>query len=269
MWVAPKLTGGLGNRLFQYAAAAGAAEKWDREVIFYSPACQSTNHGPIGAIFSMFPQVRITHEVTPVLEYGEPPRTCYKYIAFDSAQDKNALIAGYRQNPKYFPKEIKPDWTSALGETQKIIQRLAGLTTMEQRRQTYALHVRLGDYKVLPHHQVDLSKYYRTCLERVPTGSRVIVFSDEPDVCRNLFTNILTQRGLRAAMAVTSSDVESLYEMSLCLGGTICANSTFSWWGAWFAHQNGAAWATFPSSTGNGQPDPVGHYPEWAMIVPV
>ena len=269
MWVAPQLSGGLGNRLFQYAAAAGAAEKWDREVVFYSPACQSSPHGPIGTIFRMFPHVRVVGKSDSLAEYKEADRRLYDYRPFDSAPDKNALIIGYRQNPKYFPKEIKPDWASALGEAQEIIQRLAGLSTIEQRRHTYALHVRLGDYKVLPHHQVDLSKYYRACLERIPTGCRVIVFSDEPDVCRNLFMNILTQRGLRATMSVTSSDVESLYEMSLCLGGTICANSTFSWWGAWFAHQNGAAWATFPSSTGNGQPDPVGHYPEWAMIVPV
>jgi len=269
MWVAPQLSGGLGNRLFQYAAAAGAAEKWGREVVFYTPECQYSPHGPIGALFRMFPQVRLVDKSDSLAEYKEPTRLFYQHRPFDSAPDKNALILGYRQNPKYFPKEIKPDWTSALGGTEEIIQRLAGLTTIEQRRRTYALHVRLGDYKVLPHHQLDLSKYYAACLERVPTGSTVIVFSDEPDVCRNLFMNILTQRGLRATMSATSSDVESLYEMSLCLGGTICANSTFSWWGAWFAHQNGAAWATFPSSTGNGQPDPVGHYPEWGLIVAV
>jgi hypothetical protein len=217
----------------------------------------------------MFPHVRVVDKSDSLAEYKEPTRGCYKYTAFDSAPEANTLIIGYRQNPNYFPKEVKPDWASALGEAQQIIQRLAGLSTIEQRRHTYALHVRLGDYKVLPHHQVDLSKYYRACLERIPTGCRVIVFSDEPDVCCNLFMNILSQRGLRATMAVTSSDVESLYEMSLCLGGTICANSTFSWWGAWFAHQNGAPWATFPSSTGNGQPDPVGHYPEWGTVVSV
>ena len=94
MWVAPQLSGGLGNRLFQYAAAAGAAEKWDREVVFYSPACQSSPHGPIGAIFRMFPQVRHVDKSDSLAEYKEPDRRFYDYRPFDSAPDKNALILG-------------------------------------------------------------------------------------------------------------------------------------------------------------------------------
>lgn len=269
MWVAPKLTGGLGNRMFQYAAAAGAAEKWDREVVFYSPACQSNNHGPIGSIFRMFPHVRLVHEATSFVEYGEPPHWCYEYIPFDPEPDANVLTSGYRQSPKYFPKEVKPDWDSAVGSgALKWIETLAGLT-VDQRHQTYAVHVRLGDFKELAHHQIDLTNYYRKAFERIPHGSRIHLFSDDPQLCRHLFMDYVAQMNLRFSFAVTSSDVESLYEMSLCLGGTICGNSTFSWWGAWFAHENGAAWATFPSSTGNGQPDPTNHYPEWATIVQV
>jgi hypothetical protein len=269
MWVAPKLTGGLGNRLFQYAAAAGAAEKWDREVVFYSPACQSSPHGPIGAIFRMFPQVRHVESCDLLTEYKEMPRGCYEYIPFNPEPETNLLTSGYRQSYKYFPKEIKPDWDSAIGaEARKKIETLAGLT-IDQRKQTYAVHVRLGDFKTLAHHQLDLTKYYGEAFERIPHGSRIHLFSDEPDLCRHLFMDYIAQMNLRFSLAVTSSDVESLYEMSLCLGGTICANSTFSWWGAWFAHQNGAAWATFPSSMGPGLPTPTSYYPEWGTIVPV
>ena len=75
------------------------------------------------------------------------------------------------------------------------------------------------------------------------------------------------EKNIRLGMAVTNSDLESLYEMSLCLGGTITANSTFSWWGAWFAHAAGAAWATYPSSMGQGQPEPVDLFPEWGDVI--
>ena len=33
-WVAPRLTGGLGNRLFEFAAALGLAEKYKKPCIF-------------------------------------------------------------------------------------------------------------------------------------------------------------------------------------------------------------------------------------------
>ena len=269
MWVAPHLTSGLGNRLFQYAAAAGAAERWKRELVFYMPACDTSPHGPMSSILRMFPGVKIVEEpVAELQEYPEPGRRFYEYIPLGPVPYVNSLVKGFRQSPLYFPSQIRPDWDSALGpETRRRIEKLASLHTMNGRTATYAIHVRLGDYKHLKHHQVDLSKYYSMALERIPRNSRLHVFSDEPDICRDLFRGAAIQKGFQLTLAVTHSDVESLYEMSLCLGGTICANSTFSWWGAWFAHENGAAWATFPDSMGAGQPEPVDFYPEWATIL--
>jgi hypothetical protein len=272
MWVSPALSSGLGNRLFQLAAAAGAAERWGYSLVFYLPACKDSPHGPIASIFKMFPGIRLMEEAVSVTELTEPPRHFYNYIPImlPAVHTGHILVKGFRQSPLYFPKELRPDWDSALGGAliRRKVDALAGLTDIAERQRTYALHLRLGDYRLLPHHQVELAHYYDKALARLPAGARLHLFSDEPNACAKLFNSICSARQLQMSMAVTASDVESLYEMSLCLGGTITANSTFSWWGAWFAHQNGAAWATYPDSMGNGQPEPTDFVPEWGIVLP-
>jgi hypothetical protein len=270
MWVASSLTSGLGNRLFQFAAAAGAAELWGCEVVFYLPACKESPHGPIASIFRLFPSIRIIDTQESYKELSEPPRRFYQYIPLGPRPPADhTLIHGFRQSPLYFPKELIPNWDSALGGPilRKKVETLAGLHTDAARKETYAVHVRLGDYKHLPHHQVDLSLYYSRALAKIPDGSRLHLFSDEPDISRNFFQGLAKR--LRITIAATNSDIDSLYEMSLCLGGTITANSTFSWWGAWFAHSAGSAWATYPDSMGNGQPEPEDFFPEWGTVIKV
>lgn len=265
MWVAPALTSGLGNRLFQLAAAAGAAEQWGYELVISLAACKESPHGALASIFRMFPSIRVIQDIDNSIELKESARGFYTYIPIWPPPGSNCLVSGFRQSPKYFPLRFEPDWTSALGGPllRKKVEQLAGLESMAERKRTYAIHIRLGDYRLLPHHQVDLMKYYEAALKRLPVDARLHIFSDEPNACCGLFA------GYKTTMAVTASDVESLYEMSLCLGGTITANSTFSWWGAWFAHEAGAAWATYPSSMGKGQPEPIDLVPSWGITLTV
>jgi hypothetical protein len=164
-----------------------------------------------------------------------------------------------------------PNWGSALGGpfVRGWIEKDAGLCDPVERARTVSLHVRLGDYLKLPHHQVDLGQYYATALKRLKAGQRLHIFSDEPERCASQFAGFAAGHGISFTVAKVRSDVESLYEMSLCLGGNITANSTFSWWGAWFAHAAGSPWATYPSNWGRGMPEPTDLFPEWATVIPV
>lgn len=276
-WLAPCLGSGLGNRLFQHAAAAGLAEKWNKQLCFLISRCRESPHGAIATIFRMFPDVPIVDFSESYLEFKEQPRGFYDYCPFGmNGPTEPVVLQGFRQSPLYFPTKdnhhmIIPNWDSALGGhlVRRLIEKDAGLDTPEKRTNTVSIHVRLGDYRVLSHHQIDLNKYYQTCLKKMKPGSRLHLFSDEPELCSHQFALYASQNGLSFTVAKPRSDVESLYEMSLCLGGNIVANSTFSWWGAWFAHESGSPWATFPDKWGNGMPDPTDLFPEWGTVVSV
>jgi hypothetical protein len=271
-WVAPALTSGLGNRLFQHAAARGLAEKLGRPVVFLSTRCKESPHGPIASLFRMFPQIPLIESEQPFTELMEPQKGYYTYFPLE-VKDGPIVVHGFRQSPKYFPKDVsmlQPDWDSALGGpvVRRMIEKEAGLTPEECKR-TVSVHMRMGDYLSLPHHQVELGKYLMNALERVPRKGRIHFFSDEPEKCGLYVRSYALAHGLDFTIAKVRSDVESLYEMSLCQGGNIVANSTFSWWGAWFAHQAGSPWATYPSSFGRGMPKPQDLFPEWGTVIPV
>lgn len=272
-WVAPALTSGLGNRLFQHAAAQGLAEKLGRKVIFLSARCKESPHGCIASLFRMFPDVTLSESSETFTELLEPQRGYYTYFPLKDTPGP-IVVHGFRQSPTYFPKNLgllHPDWDSALGGpvVRRMLENAAGLTTLEQRQRTVSVHMRMGDYLVLPHHQVQMGKYLMEALRKIPSKSRIHFFSDEPEKCGLYVQSYAVSHGLEFTTALVRSDVESLYEMSLCLGGSITANSTFSWWGAWFAHQAGSPWATYPSSFGKGMPVPQDLFPEWGTVIPV
>ena len=274
-WLAPSLGSGLGNRLFQHAAAAGLAEKWGKPLKFLISRCAESPHGPIATVFRMYPRVPLIDVSDAYVEFKEPPRGYYDYSPFsDTGPQGGVVLQGFRQSPLYFPKDLallQPDWDSALGGSlvRTLIERDAGLATPEERARTVSLHVRLGDYTKLAHHQVDLGGYYQRSLMKVRPGSRIHLFSDEPERCTQQFAAYARAHEFDFTVAKPRSDVEALYEMSLCLGGNIVANSTFSWWGAWFAHASGSPWATFPNNWGRGMPKPTDLFPEWATVLPV
>jgi hypothetical protein len=223
----------------------------------------------------MYPDVPLIDTSDPYTEIKEPHRAYYEYIDLgDRPVGGNVVLHGFRQSPHYFPRNLgglEPNWDSALGGplVRRWIETDAGLATSVEQQSTVSLHVRLGDYTKLAHHQVDLGGYYGEALRRLSPGSRLHLFSDEPERCAAHFATFANTHGIHFTVAKKRSDVESLYEMSLCRGGNITANSTFSWWGAWFAHTHGSPWATYPNNWGQGMPEPTDIFPDWAIVISV
>jgi hypothetical protein len=157
------------------------------------------------------------------------------------------------------------NFLNALGDRTE--QRLRA--TIPSPETTWFVHVRLGDYKILPHHQVDLTLYYAHCLVQIPQGSTVILFSDEPELCKEEFAAAAKRLELKFQVCSSTNELESLFLMSLCKGGAITANSTFSWWGAYCANQGAGEGfkAYYPSQWGDGMPPPVDLIPSWGVCI--
>ena len=88
------------------------------------------------------------------------------------------------------------------------------------------IHVRGGDYIGLSDWDIDLDAYYARAIAKFPGASFVIFTNDEP--------HLLTRPWLKGLdyTIIRENELDTLTLMTKC-AGAICANSTFSWWGAW------------------------------------
>jgi hypothetical protein len=132
---------------------------------------------------------------------------------------KNVTLVGYFQNYKYI--------------TQSFIEKL-NLPTGSLKRhpliqETVFLHIRGGDY-LYPQFailNVNLDAYYEKAISIFPSGTHFSIFTNDAVYSKTKsFLNSI------AHTFINESECDSLYLMSQCKGG-ICANSSFSWWGAY------------------------------------
>jgi hypothetical protein len=237
-WVAGHISGGLGNRLFQHASALGLAEKWGKEAVFYLPRIQPTNHGPFENIFKLFPSTRILTEEEANLMLPEPNGNVFTYTPFqEEPLAINIVIDGWRQTARYFPaKGVHVQLEACIPQARQT-ELLQKYGLLETRETTYFLHIRLGDYKILPHHQINVGAYIAKASKHFPQGSRFLVFSDEATQYKTMLEEFVIAVGHIPVVVDEPDELETLFLMSQCWGGAIVCNSTFSWWGAYFARQ--------------------------------
>ncbi len=280
MKVIPTLAGGLGNRLFQFAAAAGLAEFWDGSVAFHMDRVFMNSHGAPAAILSLFPEIPVLEDPLEddsahILKHTH--EEIFQRIALPTkVGTTNIILEGYFQSHDYFPSRgIQANWQNALGTARMArIEAGAGLSEETERRRTWFIHFRYGDYKGIEMHSVDLREYYRRCLKELPRGVRLHCFSDEPEECKAFIEAETAGHGIEITWSKEKVDVATLYEMSLCWGGAIIANSTFSWWGAYFAHRAAESCGVdgpvfYPENWGKGMPLPISLGPPWASKIEV
>ena len=272
VFITPRFTDGLGNRLFQYATSLGLARHWDIPLLFNKVFCEPSDHGDPAAIFRLFPSIPFVENFDSkkyeLLSHEE--KDLYTYCEVPDSPTTPMLLAGHWQSPRYFESvKIEPDWKNVLGDHAEEIAYVAALETSQKQSRTWMIHFRHGDYDTLNHHQLNLMKYYQKCIYMIPAGSRLHVFSDEPDKCAETVEYMTEGRGIQITWSKEKEDVNALYEMSLCTAGAISANSTFSWWGAYFAKERAGKGfkAYYPDSWGSTLPPTTDLVPVWGERV--
>lgn len=218
------LKGGLGNRLFQIAFLLGFVEnnpsytpcinnnyfsgyieyqKRDDHTYFYNTLKSQSYHGTI-----------ITENYDDFA----------KYINYNIPERESLIFDGYFQNEKYF-LHIKEKILRSFSPTNEVATRIKEKYT--QLSNGVFLHVRRGDYVNHKMHWIDLTNYYKRCLEKFQ-NCHIFILSDDIDWCQKQSWIENLQKTF-----VMENEVTSLWLMTLCEKGGICSNSTFSWWGGW------------------------------------
>ena len=253
-----KLIGGLGNQLFQYAAARRLAYTHNVPLKLdisgfhiYKLHSYSLHHFNI---IEDFVDVSDIADFVPVknmavkianrlMQMGTPyyRQNVIKerYFHFDPnilLAGRHVCLEGYWQSEKYF-KDIE----DIIRNEFTIKDRSDALNTQIaceiSARDSVAMHIRRGDYtsdantnKV---HGVSSMLYYRQAIQLVSSRINKLhlyIFTDDPawakqEIRFDCPTTLLTHNN-------ADKNYEDLRLMSLCKHN-ILANSTFSWWGAW------------------------------------
>jgi len=131
---------------------------------------------------------------------------------------------GYFQSYKNFDGEFTRNLFTPSND---VLSRVNDRWVKLEKGLTCSLHVRRGNYVVLPkNHVVQGMDYYKEAISRMRTigVDRFVVFSDDLDWCRQAFIG-------DEFIFVRDTDYIEMFLMSRC-NHNIIGNSTFSWWGA-------------------------------------
>jgi hypothetical protein len=250
MYVASKICEGLGNRFFQVAAMTWYAKKHGHKAVFVKTWMYTNSHpGPHGIEF-YFPNLLILDEPEGSWSICEPPfSTNHTFIDIPKIEG-NIYLLGYFQVAQYVDVPVP----QVLVDPGFVIPH------------SYFLHVRRGDYlhEACTHHVVDLTLYMTRARGLFPSDATVIVCSDDIEWCKSTISGA-------SVVFFDADDYATLRMMVHCDLGGICANSTFSWWGAYWGHVvDPSRLYTMPSVWGYTPIPPADDLlPPWASIIPV
>jgi hypothetical protein len=211
-----KLSGGIGNQLFQYAA--GFARSLKEHTTFKIDTRWYASQNKRSFSLNHF---SITAPEAHILE-----------ILFTKYVQKNSYLTDYFQDISYFEhseEALRKEFRLKEPLENKYPEIVHNIT----RTESVSVHVRRTDYIDKQHRYIVLTpEYYTNAMNHIlsiKSGAVFYFFSDDIEWVQK---NLPIPENSFFVSGKQYTDYEELGLMSLCKHN-ITANSTFSWWGAW------------------------------------
>lgn len=256
--------GGLGNQLFQIFATISIALDLDTQFGFpdKEQLC-SKRHSYWNSFLSRLkPFLKTEQSIVNLIDGKIVKETQFEYVdyRFERFINENILFYGYFQSYKYFEHNYQTicdliDINYAKNELIRKISSVNVLKNVDELNQevdefriydkVISMHFRVGDYKNIQDcHPLMPIKYYSNCLKYLSENGinlkeyKILYFceSNLNDLrhVSSIINNLkLEYNDLEFVRQSGLEDYEEMLLMSLCKHNII-ANSTFSWWGAYF-----------------------------------
>ncbi|MDC3174673.1 alpha-1,2-fucosyltransferase [Candidatus Pelagibacter sp.] len=250
MTIKVKLSGGLGNQMFQFATGFAVAKKNNVKLILdlkYINRRHLFNGFELDNVFNIYSKVSFLNKGFSFKSFNfkdvfnklnlnfynfEEPHFHYTSKILDIP--KHSFLDGYWQSELYFKdyfKEIKEIFTFSDPPDK---QNNLIINDINQTN-SVSIHIRRGDFllKKNNNHLTDLKDYYLKAINetsKIFKNPKYFIFTDDPLwVAENFdlnhsYINVNINHGNKSFL--------DMYLMSLCKSNII-ANSSFSWWSAW------------------------------------
>lgn len=257
--IVTKIMGGLGNQMFQYAAARGLAEKagtnvkldtsWFKNAHLtdaprhYELGCFALDQSTLSPVRQALLIERSKSLKTKLYDATKgrvKPRLLHIKEAshgFDPSileSGNNVFLDGYWQTQKYF-EHIRSIILKDFSFVTEMSKQSKAVLKEIKSTNAISLHVRRGDYAAIAattaFHGLMGLDYYREAVKQITKkvkNPHFFVFSDDPEWCKK---NLV----IKFPTTYVSHNTDGAEDMRLMIQCQhhIIANSTFSWWGAW------------------------------------
>lgn len=243
------LMGGLGNQIFQIFATISYAIKSKNQFKFLNVETLGTGSTTVRNTFwkSFFRRLQpflIDNIPQPIHVIREKDFT-FNELPIDEMVERDSLIFGYFQSYKYFHEHYQI--LSRIIELEKLKEEVIMKLNVNEEylANCVSMHFRIGDYKKIQEfHPLATYEYYRNSLNFIKNKTtksyNILYFCENDDIddvmliINRLENEFPDYKFTRADN--TLEDWEQMLFMSCC-HHNIIANSSFSWWGAYFNTQ--------------------------------
>ena len=250
MTIRIKLTGGLGNQMFQFATGFAIAKKNNVRLsldLNYINQRQLFNGFELDKVFDIYSKVsflnkalslqsinfkEILNKIDVTFYNFKEPHFHYTSKILDIP--KHSFLDGYWQSELYF-KDYAKEIRKIFYFSDHLDKQNHLISNDINQSNSISIHIRRGDFllKRNDNHYVNLKEYYLKAINESSKffkNPKYFIFTDDPSWVTDNF--VLDHSYFIVAVNKGTKSFYDMHLMSLCKSNII-ANSSFSWWGAW------------------------------------